>query len=462
MQRRAPNGLRACAVLWGVALASCRGACGSPGSSTSTTSTATSASAAVAADGGAVAEVLPRCRADAASIAIPGEDVIVGEAVTTDKALLVAAVRRAGAKRVLSIVEAPLDLGSIRTIDAGLALGDDPPPALRVHGGVTYAAFFARREKVDAGGPSPQLGAPGVTRELQIAKVENGAVSAPIGSVHQHADESMAYDVAWSGDGAMPLVAWDEDAPPREGRLDSERGLVKVQVLGAPNARAVSPETSDAESPRLLARPGGFWLAWLARKPEKHVDPSAPADASAEAGAARSLEGPGEHRTYRWVEIVALDAKGEPTSPVRRASPTNGHVVAFEILHGAGGDAQILVQDEAARAEGSGGRIVQYAMTGDRGDAGTDLVDGGVGRALAELALGREDGGAPRWLAWTDAQERAHVAPVASSPAIAVAAHASAEPALEGARLLATHGADVVYAAHFGPSGASLRRFTCR
>lgn len=278
----------------------------------------------------------------------------------------------------------------------------------------------------------------------------------------QQADESLAYDVAWaSDDKGMPIVAWDEDAPPKVGALTADRGVVKVQLLG-PGAKAhvASPETSDAEAPRLLPRKGGWWLAWLARRPE----------AAEDAGVNGAAEGPGERRAYRWVELVALDARGEVASAVRRVSPEKGRVASFDLAAAKSGGAEgaqlvIVVQDEAAHAEGAGERIVRYAIDGEKIEA-ADLLDGGVGHALAELLPQAADAGSTRWLAFTDTHEHAHLVPL--GPQLRLAGAATTEPSLDGARVIATAAPDVVYAV--GSAGASdaaggrleLRRLVCR
>ena len=67
---------------------------------------------------------------------------------------------------------------------------------------------------------------------------------------------------------------------------------------GAPRALAPSdlPGTSDAESPVLRARPGGFWLAWISEKPAADAG-AREADAEGEetrpldAGSARAQRG---------------------------------------------------------------------------------------------------------------------------------------------------------------------------
>jgi hypothetical protein len=235
------------------------------------------------------------------------------------------------------------------------------------------------------------------------------------------------------------------------------RGFVKVQAIGSSTRRVASPETSDAESPRLLARPsGGFWLAWLARRAEEE---------------AYAVEGPGEKRAFRWVEVVSLTNTGDATGPVRRVTPEKGRAASFE-LGRSGNDLVVMVQDEAAPSEGAGGRIVRY-LVGEKIDA-ADIVDGGVGSTLAELVpqstAGAQDGGGARWLAWTDLGERSHMTPLGAG--LVAAGRSTSEPALDGARVLAAALPDSIYALVFAsPTDPSaerakehrpeLRRFVC-
>lgn len=419
-------------------------------SSDNTTAAATARAPSSAA--AVVAESLPRCRVDGARLAIPGDDVVAGDAITTADALLVGVVRRVAGKRVSSVVRASLDLASVKTIDVGATLGDDPPPSPRLRDGKVLVASYARSAAGDGGATGA------MTRVLDIARLDGTALVRE-GAVVQQADESLAYDVEWPEGpaNAPPLVAWDEDAPMLAGQLLADRGVVKVQILGAGKPRVASPDTSDAEAPRLLARRGGYWLAWLARRPEPSED----------AGAA--AEGPAETRAYRWVELVALDAKGEATSPVRRVTPEKGRVASFDLATataGAGAEPKlvIVVQDEAAVTEGAGERIVRYAVDGqkDRIES-AELLDGGVGHALADLLpLAASDPHAPRWLSFTDTQEHAHLAPLGAS--LALAGMPTVEPSLDGSRIVASGPAgDVVYAAFpAAGGGVELRRLVCR
>ena len=388
-----------------------------------------------------VAETIPRCRLDGPRLTVPGEDVVVGEAAIAADALYVGVVRRDGKARLSSVVRVALDLGSLKTIDLGPAPADDPPPRPHVRGGAALVTSFARGKASDAGANS--------ARRLEITRLE---ASGPVleATIPQQSDESLAYDVAWPASGPG-LVAWDEDAPRLPEQLLSDRGVIRVQSLGGGEAgasgRIVSPEKSDADAPQLVAKPGGgFVLGWLARKSEVNDD----------AGPTGAAEGPGERRAFRWVEIMMLDASGAPTSPVRRVSSDKGHIASFDLV-ATGSQVVVLAQDETARIEGAGERVLRFVVDGEKVE-GADLVDGGVGHSLADL-LALPDAG--HFLTFLDVQEHAHLLGLGGG--VAATSAPTVEPALDGVRVLGAAAPDILYAV--GPSQAGqseLRRFSCR
>lgn len=410
MRRRTLGGAAAVA-----ALSSVLGACGGCSKRASSEAAGDADAAALPSETSASA----RCRPGGARLALSGEDVVVGDAALGPSGLLVGLVRTEAGRRVAAVLRASPDLSSSQVIELGTAYGDDPPPTPRYQGTVAYVAYLARIA-ADGGGDRPK------TRELRIVRLDESGAAQPEARVLQQADESTAFDVAWSDDGAG-LAAWDEDAPTDEPG-PSERGLVKVQPLreGA-RARVASPASSDAESPRLLARPsGGFWLAWLARRAEEK---------------AYAVEGPAESRAFRWIEAVALSAQGEPEGPVRRVSSDTGRAASFELAT-SGSDLIVFVQDEAASAEGAGARILQYVLGG--ASEPIEVVEGGIDEGLAAFVpIGGSPEGA-RWIAWTDTTERTRLLPV--GPGLDGAGGATPEPALDGARVLAAAPPDAVYA----------------
>lgn len=371
----------------------------------------------------AFAEALPRCRADGPKAAIEGEDVVVGDAAVINDEIFVGLTRRKGtAGRVGSILRAKTDLAGSKVIDIAPIYGDGAAPNVFLKDGKPFVAWNLRKE-IEAGTTRGM-------RELRIAPLEEGGPGALTASITQQHDESTAFDVAW------PLVAWDEDALVPEGKFIPDRGVVKVQLLPDGKPHVVSTET-DAETPKVAVKKGGgWWLAWAARKAEVE-------------DAGYRLEGAGDLRAWRWVEIVALDANGEVASPIRRVTSDKAHVVAFDFVN-ADGTLAVIVQDEGAASEGSGSRVSRYVVESDR-ITSTEIVDGGLGQALADLVPAADAG----WIAWKDHHDHAWIVPASAS--YVPSGRPTAETPLDGTRVLAAVGATQI----FVTSGGELRRFSC-
>jgi len=78
--------------------------------------------------------------------------------------------------------------------------------------------------------------------------------------------------------------------------------VAQVSADHAGTPRDASSPDSDAEMPRVVADGAGYFVLWMARRPE----PVGALDASAPAAA----EAIGEPRAYSWLEMVTLDAAG--------------------------------------------------------------------------------------------------------------------------------------------------------
>jgi hypothetical protein len=286
------------------------------------------------------------------------------------------------------------------------ALADAPPPAVTWDGAdLVVAAYTKRRD----------------ARVLEVVRIAGEKESARY-AYAQSKDESFDFDLA------PGLVVWDEDAPTGDGRL---RAVLKVDAIPpSGKAQIVTPETSDVDEPRLAARPGGFWLAWIARKPEPLRD------------AAPELEGPGERRTHAWLEIVPLDAAGKPSGPVMRVAEAGSRVEAFDLAT-RGDTLTVLVKDDEALADNAGSRLVVYD-----GEKTRVLVADGAGRGIPDL-LGRV-------AAFRDEQDHARLVPLAGTDD----PRPSLEPALDGARTLADIGGQIL-AGFPGDPGRALRVVSC-
>jgi hypothetical protein len=403
MRRRLPS---ARVLVLALASSGC-GPCGScAGAPANVAPSDAAADVAAARDAG-----LAAARCTVTSSAVLDADGEVGEAVATPAGFALGVTRRVGGQRLASVALVSDDLRDVAYVDLGPVYGDDPLPRPFSREGDLVVARFARSR--DAGQERT------TGRELQLSRIADKAAT-PIGAFPQPLDDSLSYDVVLSTAGG--LVAWDEDGPREAGR--GARGVIMVAPLSAAlapsgKAIAVSPELSDAESPRLAPRPGGYWVVWIARRPEAPASDAASEDA-------HGPEGPGEARVFQWLEAAQLDASGARVGEVRTLTPPTGHVTLFDLAP-IGSELDVFFRDDAEPAEGAGGRIARARARADGVEAPVELVRAGVGGGAPEVIAG--------WLSYVDAAERAMLLPLGASHD--PAAPPSDEPALEGGRLLA-------------------------
>src|SRR5262249_49796565 len=151
-------------------------------------------------------------------------------------------------------------LGEIEVVAETPLPPDAPPPKPLVRGRDLVVVGYVRDGSA--------------ARKLNVATYRDQKIAAQV-LYPESPDDSFAYDAAL-GAAEGGLVAWDETA--------GRRGIVKVAavptevapdqvprgviaLLGAgPAMQIVSPVTSDADQPRLVARTGGYWIAWVARQ----------------------------------------------------------------------------------------------------------------------------------------------------------------------------------------------------
>lgn len=329
-----------------------------------------------------------------------GAHAVVGDGVASGESAWVGAVARGKDKpthRVVALAD-----GKATTTELAPAIGDEPPPQPVLARGGTLAVHYAS--------------APGA-RRLALSTLE--ATPRALATFDCQADESYAFAAAAREGGA--LVAWDEDRKPEA------TGVIKVARValagdkdkgdaGAP-VRAVSPVASDAESPRVVAGKEGYWLGWLARKPELAAD-----------AAVDAPEGPGERRAYSWIEIVLVGDDGAPIGDVRRVTPQAGHVAGFELVADDAGGVIAYVQDEDARADGAGLRIDRVRVTREKVEPAIEVVGAGVGRSSLDVFPTPTT----TWVAFADLAEHGQLAvvttPSAPITAVTPSAFASARP----------------------------------
>jgi len=343
-------------------------------------------------------------------------DFEIGEAVATPHGFAIGVLHKVNGEMLGAIALVPSDAKTVTFVDLGPPIGDAPPPRAIAVGADVYAAFFVR--------PPPPVpgGKPKPTRDLALYRIADGKATLTT-TIAEQRDESLAYDLALTDKGGV--VAWDEDA------IGNERGNIKIALVSADtktvvSTRIASPDASDTELPRVVARKGGFWLAWVASRLE------AP-DAGLEPG--QEIERPGEKRRYKWLELVALDAAGAQVGAVKRLTPNNGHVSMFDLAARAGGDAlDVIARDDEQAVDGAGGRIVRISIAGDKVDPPIAIVSESVGRGAPDLL----DVAGAAWLAFSDTHDRVRLVPLDATRT--PAAPMSGEDALDKARVLLVAG----------------------
>ena len=234
-------------------------------------------------------------------------------------------------------------------------------------------------------------------RSIRLIAIEESGGAVWGSEIVEGRDDSLALDVALSED--RGVLAWDA--------LDGDRSFVAVAgfPLRDPNQvglwKPQSREGIDADAPRVVARPEGFFLAYLAhgvevrreeaaergddapapkrpkdeapakrtktKKPAKSKSASGRADrASGEVDEAKGGEGVGAS----WLEVALLDAAGARVGEPLRVTPENSNVVSFDVGPGAGGSLLVAWRDEDSPTGAAGGPVrVAQITSGGLGEA---------------------------------------------------------------------------------------------
>lgn len=292
--------------------------------------------------------------------------VVLGRGIATRDGFALGALRDGEGGSIASIVRLGSDGRDGRVIRLARSRGDVEAPVLAA---APDGALLVALLEPNAGG-----------RALRLARVAGTEVTWGA-ELTQGRDESLALDLAASG--ARAVVAWDE--------ADDDRSRIALasfpvgDIGSATAARVVSDDETDAESPRLVSRPGGFWLTYVARGgvakraalPEEAIDPVDEDEVDEEAG--------GERIAASWIEVMPLDELGAASGGAARVTPREGTVLGFDVAPGADGGALITWRDDASPTGGGGGTVrAAYVGPGGVGEA-RPLVDEDVDDGVPEL-----------------------------------------------------------------------------
>ena len=348
----------------------------------------------------------------------------LGEAVPFAGGFAVGALRSADGGREASVLRVGGTTPPSQT-DLGSSWGDAPPPQPFVHGEglfvVAYVRTAGRRLPPSPAGERS-------TRMLSVRRV--GASEAPI-ELPPESDGSAGYDVAPGTGSVGAVVVWDDlsragSAPPVSlielATLSSDASALRgVRTLLATSDDGVPTGASD---PRVVARSNGYWLTWVARRPERPVAPL-PLPAG-------EIETPSEDPTFGWVEAISLDADGAPVGVARPLTPKTGHVGNYSVaLHD--GALLVVAEDEGATVRRGGGSLEQVVWRGEGGPELAHLVRGGVEEGTPPRVLEGDQG--QLRLSYVDVQGDGALLPLTFG-ASAVRPSSTVEPLLGRGRVL--------------------------
>jgi hypothetical protein len=238
----------------------------------------------------------------------------VDSALALETEFAVAGLSTQHGKTEAFVAFVPLDGGPGRRVGLGTVHGDVDPPLVTGNG----RRLLVATSDMDAGG--------GMLRVLAIAH----AADKPHGEFSLTGVEHDAGAALAEGE-SKALLVWG--ARDKHGVVLKALSIDPEKLAAPADAGQELKGTADAESPALVARPGGYWLSWVAEQP---LDGGAHTDAAAHAaGQARVDAGPSDE-VDRLVDVgprvlmaLMLDGAGKATGGARQVSAPRSHVVGF-------------------------------------------------------------------------------------------------------------------------------------
>ncbi|MDC0748112.1 hypothetical protein [Polyangium mundeleinium] len=251
----------------------------------------------------------------------------LGRGTSFEGGFAVGALRDGEGGSVAMVATLGFDGRGGKLVRLGRSRGDFDAPTVSGYKGSVLAAML----EPNAGG-----------RAIRLARVSGEQVTwGP--ELSEGRDESLAVDLAASGAGAV--VVWDDVSKDGKQTMVMLAPFDPETMKGKGEPRPVSPPKQDAETPRLAARPGGLWLAYVvvgtARKPKDE-----------DTGLV------GEAIAPRWIEVVPLDEHGAAVALPRAVTPKDGHALAFDVEPSEDGGMVVTYRDDDTPSGSNGGRVM--------------------------------------------------------------------------------------------------------
>jgi hypothetical protein len=306
--------------------------------------------------------------------------IVLGRAVAHEGGYAVGAQGEGEGGTLSSLVLVAPDGATATPVRLSRSRGDLDPPVVAASG----SGFVVALIEPNAGG-----------RAVRLARVDGDKVAWGA-ELREDDDESLALDLALAGD--QGLVAWDV--------VDDDRSQIVVAGFSASNPgqasapRRLTPKDADADAPRLVARPGGFYAVYQvrgeqrarekARPTEQRPDAKAPDPDAPDGQEAAKPKGKGrqpgevdetrggEAVTYTWLEVMLLDASGTPSGDPMRLTPDDGHVISFDVAPAKDGGLLVAYRDEDSPTGAGGGVVKMLRVAPGGGVAGSFQSDEGT------------------------------------------------------------------------------------
>jgi hypothetical protein len=280
----------------------------------------------------------------------------VGQAVGYTGGFAVSAIDGRGGKSIAFLALLGADAQNGRKIELGRVYGDADPP--RIAGDArTLVAVLA---DMDAAG-----------RTLRLMRVEEPATLAKItrgAEVSVSQNSSTVFSVAVNAN--RGILVWDEpEKSSRNGQI--VMAPFSVQSLILPNKNSIlSSRDSDAESPQIAARTGGFWAAWVQSSyasvdsKGRHKAPSMKNNRSRSADDEPAP--PAVELGARDLYVSALDLEGRAIAKPLRVTEGISHVVAYDMASLDSGVALLTWRDDdtSPGVESQVAHIARVALDG--------------------------------------------------------------------------------------------------
>jgi hypothetical protein len=280
----------------------------------------------------------------------------LGAAVPTTYGFAVAGLRGAGQAFVAVLGER-----ASHRVDLGELHGDAETPALAARG---ERAVVALRSS-DAAGFTIKLG--------QLVGLEGGLEWGA--ELSKLGKDVTGLTLALSGEHGLL------------GYLVTEKGqarllLASFQPGSIKTALEPKPIEKDVELPRLLARPGGFWLSWVRTLPDAKKPPqkSAPDAGDPEE---RELLDVG----LRVLEVIKLDERGGKLgSPLRVGEPRR-QVLLYDVAPAASDGLLVAMRSDSAAPGAEGGALLLSEIGADGSVHEERLDDDEIGAGAPMLLV---------------------------------------------------------------------------